>query len=149
MGSKQLKAIAVRGRKGVRPHDAKKFLAAVQVASEALATNKGRKGMTSDGTIAMMDVTGGFGALPTRNNQAVQFEGADKLNAKTMKSPNENGHVNLIQNAACFSCTIGCGRISHIDPQHFSVKDKPQYQKASGGLEYETAYALEIGRAHV
>ena len=58
----------------------------------------------------MMDVTGGFGALPTRNNQAVQFEQSDKLNAKTMKSPNENGHVNLIQNAACFSCTIGCGR---------------------------------------
>ncbi|MBM3275727.1 MAG: aldehyde ferredoxin oxidoreductase C-terminal domain-containing protein, partial [Candidatus Sericytochromatia bacterium] len=70
------------------------------------------------------------------------FEGSGKLNAKAMKSPNEHGHVNLIQNAACFSCTIGCGRISHIDPQHFSVKDKPQYQKASGGLEYETAYAL-------
>ncbi|CAN0317404.1 unnamed protein product, partial [Phaeothamnion confervicola] len=56
--------------------------------------------------------------------------------------PNENGHVNLIQNGACFACTIGCGRISHIDPKHFSVKDKPQYHHASGGLEYETAYAL-------
>jgi aldehyde:ferredoxin oxidoreductase len=142
MGSKHLKAIAVRGTKGVKPHDARKFMAAVRVATEALATNKGRKGMTSDGTIAMMDVTGSFGALPTRNNRQVQFEGSDKLNAKAMKSPNEHGHVNLIQNAACFSCTIGCGRISHIDPQHFSVKDKPQYQKASGGLEYETAYAL-------
>ncbi len=142
MGSKHLKAIAVRGTRGVKPHDAAKFLAAVKVANEALATNKGRKGMTSDGTIAMMDVTGTFGALPTRNNQQVQFEGASKLNAKSMKAPNENGHVNLIQNGACFSCTIGCARISHIDPQHFSVKDKPQYQKASGGLEYETAYAL-------
>jgi aldehyde:ferredoxin oxidoreductase len=142
MGSKHLKAIAVRGTRGVRPHDAKKFMAAVQVATDALATNKGRKGMTSDGTIAMMDVTGTFGALPTRNNREVQFEGSSKLNAKTMKSPNENGHTNLIQNAACFACTIGCGRISHIDPQHFSVKDKPQYHKASGGLEYETAYAL-------
>jgi aldehyde:ferredoxin oxidoreductase len=142
MGSKQLKAIAVRGTKGVKPHDPQKFFAAVKAASVALAGNKGRKGMTSDGTIAMMDVTGTFGALPTRNNQQVQFEGASKLNAKTMKNPNEHGHVNLIQNSACFSCTIGCGRISHIDPQHFSVKDKPQYQKASGGLEYETAYAL-------
>jgi len=142
MGSKHLKAIAVRGTKGVKPHDPAKFMAAVKVASEALANNKGRKGMTSDGTIAMMDVTGTFGALPTRNNQAVQFEGSDKLNAKTMKSPNEHGHVNLIQNGACFSCTIGCGRISHVDPLHFSVKDKPKYQKASGGLEYETAYAL-------
>ena len=142
MGSKNLKAIAVRGTKGVKPHNPEKFFAAVKVATAALAKNKGRKGMTSDGTIAMMDVTGTFGALPTRNNQQVQFEGADKLNAKSMKAPNANGHVNLIQNGACFSCTIGCGRISHIDPKHFSVKDKPQYQKASGGLEYETAYAL-------
>lgn len=142
MGSKNLKAIAVRGTRGVRPFDAGKFLAAVRTANDALANDKGRRGMTSDGTIAMMDVTGTFGALPTRNNREVQFEGSSRLNAKTMKSPNENGHVNLIQNAACFACTIGCGRISHIDPQHFSVKDKPQYQKASGGLEYETAYAL-------
>lgn len=142
MGSKHLKAIAVRGTRGVRPHNPERFFAAVKEATEALAKNKGRKGMTSDGTIAMMDVTDSVGALPTRNNQQVQFEGAGKLNAKTMKSPNANGHVNLIQNGACFSCTIGCGRISHIDPQHFSVRDKPQYQKASGGLEYETAYAL-------
>ena len=142
MGSKQLKAIAVRGTKGVKPYNPEKFMAAVKVATEALHKNKGRKGMTSDGTIAMMDVTGAFGALPTRNNQQVQFEGAGKMNATSMKAPNENGHVNLIQNGACFSCTIGCGRISHIDPLHFSVKDKPQYQKASGGLEYETAYAL-------
>ncbi len=142
MGSKQLKAIAVRGTKGVKPHDAKKFMSAVKIASDALAQNPGRKGMTSDGTIAMMDVTGSVGALPTRNNREVQFEGSASLNAVAMKAPNQNGHVNLIQNGACFSCTIGCGRISHIDPTHFSVKDKPQYQKASGGLEYETAYAL-------
>ena len=32
--------------------------------------------------------------------------------------------------------------VCKIDPTHFSVKDKPQYHKASGGLEYETAYAL-------
>ena len=142
MGSKNLKAIAVRGTKGVKPYDAVKFMAAARIATAALASNNGRKGMTSDGTIAMMDVTGSFGALPTRNNREVQFEGASKLNAVAMKTPNENGHVNLITNGACFSCTIGCGRISHIDPKHFSVKDKPQYQKASGGLEYETAYAL-------
>jgi aldehyde:ferredoxin oxidoreductase len=72
----------------------------------------------------------------------VQFAGAEKMGAAAMQSPNENGHVNLITNSACFACTIGCGRMSHIDPQHFSVKDEPRYQTASGGLEYETAYAL-------
>ncbi len=142
MGSKQLKAIAVRGTVGVKPANKQAFMKAVATASKALAVSEGRMGFTRYGTIPMMDVTGTFGALPTRNNRQVQFEGSEKLNATAMQTPNENGHTNLITNGACFACTIGCGRICHIDPLHFSVKDRPQYHHASGGLEYETAYAL-------
>jgi aldehyde:ferredoxin oxidoreductase len=142
MGSKQLKAIAVRGTSGVTVADPKAFMAAVKSTNDMLAESEGRMNFTRYGTIPMMDVTGSFGALPTRNNREVQFEGADKINATAMQAPNENGHTNLITNGACFACTIGCGRICHIDPQHFSVKDRPQYHGASGGLEYETAYAL-------
>lgn len=142
MGSKQLKAIAVRGTVGVTPARPKEFMQAVRAASKALAENEGRRALTRFGTIPMMDVTGTFGALPTRNNREVQFEGADRMNATAMQKPNANGHTNLIRNGACFGCTIGCGRICHIDPTHFSVKDRPQYHGASGGLEYETAYAL-------
>ncbi len=142
MGSKQLKAIAVRGSKGVDVADHKKFIAAVRETNTALMNNEGRMGLTRFGTIPMMDVTGSFGALPTRNNREVQFEGHEKINATAMQTPNERGHTNLITNGACFGCTIGCGRICHIDPEHFSVKDRPEYHGASGGLEYETAYAL-------
>lgn len=142
MGSKNLKAIAVRGTVGVTPANPKAFMTAVQAATKALAINEGRKSLTRFGTIPMMDVTGTFGALPTRNNREVQFEGLLKMNASFMNKPNANGHTNLIRNGACFGCTIGCGRICHIDPTHFSVKDRPEYHGASGGLEYETAYAL-------
>lgn len=142
MGSKNLKAIAVRGTVGVTPVNPKAFMTAVQAASKALANNEGRKALTRFGTIPMMDVTDTFGALPTRNNREVQFEGLLKMNASYMNKPNANGHTNLIRNGACFACTIGCGRICHIDPSHFSVKDRPEYHGASGGLEYETAYAL-------
>lgn len=142
MGSKNLKAIAVRGTVGVTPSNPKAFMTAVQAAAKALASNEGRKSLTRFGTIPMMDVTGTFGALPTRNNREVQFEGLLKMNASFMNKPNANGHTNLIRNGACFGCTIGCGRICHIDPTHFSVKDRPEYHGASGGLEYETAYAL-------
>ncbi len=142
MGSKNLKAIAVRGTVGVTPVNPKAFMSAVQTATKALANNEGRKSLTRFGTIPMMDVTGTFGALPTRNNREVQFEGLLKMNASFMNKPNANGHTNLIRNGACFGCTIGCGRICHIDPTHFSVKDRPEYHGASGGLEYETAYAL-------
>lgn len=142
MGSKQLKAIAVRGTKGVGVRDFKAFDVAIKEFREVLAESKERIGLSRHGTISMMDTTGTYGALPTRNNREVQFEGHEKLNAKAMQSPNENGHVNLITVSACFACTIGCGRLSHVDPSHFSVKDQPRYQAPSGGLEYETAYAL-------
>jgi aldehyde:ferredoxin oxidoreductase len=53
-----------------------------------------------------------------------------------------DGKSNLIRNAGCFACTIACGRISQIDKEHFSVKNSPKYWHASGGLEYEAAWAL-------
>lgn len=140
MGSKKLKAIAVRGTKGVRSDkNAMAFMKTVNTVNARL-TNK--DGLTKDGTLAMMDVTNSFGSLPTRNNLAVQFEGADKLNPEAMQTPNANGHTNLVTNGACFGCTIACGRVCKIDPTHFTIKDRPEYHGASGGLEYETAYAL-------
>ncbi|MFM2120715.1 MAG: hypothetical protein RL722_2183, partial [Pseudomonadota bacterium] len=48
----------------------------------------------------------------------------------------------LVTNQACFGCTIACGRISKLDKGHFTVENKPQYWGASGGLEYEAAWAL-------
>ncbi len=138
MGSKNLKTIAVRGTAGT-PAASKEVY---QKINEINARLNDREGMARDGTLAMMDVTNGFGSLPTRNNRSVRFEGADKLNPEAMHTPNANGHTNIVQNGACFGCTIGCGRICHIDPTHWSVKERPEYQGASGGLEYETAYAL-------
>ena len=142
MGSKKLKAIAVRGTKGVNVSDPIGFMQTINDTKTVMQGSNDRKSLTREGTISMMDIANAFGTLPTRNSREVQFEGADKINVDTMHSPNENGHTNLITNSACFGCTIGCGRICHIDPNHFSVKDKPQYHGASGGLEYETAYAL-------
>jgi aldehyde:ferredoxin oxidoreductase len=73
----------------------------------------------------------------------VQFEGAHKISGEAMAEPRESdGKPNLVTNAACFGCTIACGRISTIDPQHYSIENKPEYIGASGGLEYESAWAL-------
>lgn len=139
MGAKKIKTIAIRGTVGVKSTDPAAFF---KIVNEVNARMTDRDGMSRDGTIDMIDVTNRFGSLPTRNNRDVQFEAAEKINAEAMHTPNANGHTNLVTNGACFACTIGCGRISKIDPSHFSVKDKPEYHGASGGLEYETAYAL-------
>jgi aldehyde:ferredoxin oxidoreductase len=142
MGSKNLKAICTRGTVGVKNENGEKFMNAIKETNEALHGSDNRRGLMRYGTLAMLDSMQEFGGLPTNNFQDVTFPGADKINHKAVTLKNRNGHTNLQRNAACFGCTIGCGRIAKVDPNHFSVKDRPEYWIASGGLEYETAFAF-------
>jgi aldehyde:ferredoxin oxidoreductase len=146
MGSKNLKAVAVRGKKGSGGtiKDPKAFMAATVAAKKVLADNAVTgQGLPTYGTQVLMNVINEMGALPTRNHRDVQFEDARKISGEAMheKRPTD-GKAHLVTNAACFGCTIACGRISKIDETHFSVVNKPQYWGASGGLEYEAAWAL-------
>ncbi len=140
MGSKNLKAVAVRGSVGVNVKDAKRFMEAAAGMKQKLAKSFG--GMTKYGTNEMMDTMQEFGGLPTRNFQEVQFEGYDKIDARAMHKTDQTGHRNVVTNKACFGCTIACGRIAHIRKDHFTVINRKEYWHASGGLEYETAYAF-------
>ena len=142
MGSKNLKAIATHGTTGVRVDDPKRFMEVVRRTKQALWDNPGRKSLTKLGTNSMMDMMQQFGGLPTRNFREVQFDGVANINARAMRTPKPNGHTNTIANKACFACTIACGRIAHIDKDHFTVVNRPEYRHASGGLEYETAFAF-------
>ncbi len=145
MASKNLKAIAVRGTKGVGTvRDPKAFMTATKAAKKVLADNAVTgQGLPTYGTQVLMNVINEIGALPTRNHKDVQFEGARDISAEAMREKRPtDGKANLVTNQACFGCTIACGRVSKMDPGHFSVKDKPQYHGASGGVEYEAAWAL-------
>lgn len=145
MGSKNLKAVAIRGTQGVSGiKDFPAFLAATNAAKKVLADNAVTgQGLPKYGTQVLMNVINEMGALPTRNHRDVQFEDAGKISAEAMheKRPTD-GKPHLVTNAACFGCTIACGRISKIDETHFSVKNSPKYWGANGGLEYEAAWAL-------
>ncbi len=146
MGSKNLKAVAVRGTRTDAYHlaDPEAFFAATEAGKKVLAANGVTgQGLPTYGTQVLMNVINELGALPTRNHREVQFEGAMAIGGEAMheKRPTD-GKANLVTNGACFGCTIACGRISRMDPGHFSVKDKPQYHGASGGVEYEAAWAL-------
>ncbi|MCX7693478.1 MAG: aldehyde ferredoxin oxidoreductase, partial [Tepidimonas taiwanensis] len=144
-GSKNLKAIAVRGTKGVgNVRDPKAFMQVTKEKKKILADNAVTgQGLPKYGTQVLMNVINEIGALPTRNHRDVQFEGAKDISAEAMLTPRPtDGKTHLVTNQACFGCTIACGRISKIDETHFSVQNKPQYWGASGGLEYEAAWAL-------
>ncbi|MDM7949535.1 aldehyde ferredoxin oxidoreductase family protein [Hydrogenophaga sp.] len=145
MGSKNLKAIAVRGTKGVgNIRDPKAFMKTTFEKKKILAENAVTgQGLPAYGTQVLMNVINEIGGLPTRNHQDVQFEGAKDISAEAMVTPRESdGKKQLVTNQACFGCTIACGRVSKMDPNHFTVQNKPQYWGASGGLEYEAAWAL-------
>ncbi len=145
MGSKNLKAIAVRGTKGVgNLHDAKEFMRVTAEKKKILHDNAVTgQGLPTYGTQVLMNVINEMGALPTRNHRDVAFEGAKDISAEAMATPRAtDGKKPLVTNQACFGCTIACGRIQKIDQGHYTVKNQPQYWGASGGLEYEAAWAL-------
>ncbi|MCB1852229.1 MAG: aldehyde ferredoxin oxidoreductase family protein [Gammaproteobacteria bacterium] len=144
MGSKNLKAIAVRGTRGVQVKDPVRFMNAVNEKKRILAENAVTgQGLPTYGTQVLMNVINEVGALPSKNANDVQFDGASRISGEAMHQPRaSDGKPNLIANKACFGCTIACGRISKMDQTHFAVVNRPEYWGASGGLEYEAAWAL-------
>ena len=144
-GSKNLKAIAVRGTKGVgNIKDPVAFMKAVKEKKKILQRQRrdrpGPAGLRHPGADER-DQRDRRAADP--QSPDVQFEGAKDISAEAMAAPRKtDGKKHLVTNQACFGCTIACGRISKIDEGHFTVQNKPQYWGASGGLEYEAAWAL-------
>jgi len=139
MGSKNLKAIAVRGTGGVDIADPAGFMKAVWEMRAEMQDNPGRKSFTELGTAATIDLTNAFGGLPTRNFQQGQFEDAEKLNGNAIKD------TRMVANKACFACTIACGRVCRLGEHSdkYLVNMHPRNWKTAGeGPEYEAAWAL-------
>jgi len=127
MGSKNLKAIAVRGHQRVSIADTAAFKEIARwIAENTPITNKGMHDFGTARVVAALDPAGG---LPTRNFQLGSIEGADKITGQAMKD------TILTRRRACFACPVQCKREVKVDTPY--VVD-PQY----GGPEYETVAAL-------
>ncbi len=144
MGSKNLKAVIVRGTAGVKVNDPMAFMQATAASNKILAENAVTgEGLPTYGTQVLMNVVNGIGALPTRNANDVEFESAEQISGEAMREPRESdGQANLVSNHACFGCPISCARRSKMDPNNPLIANQPEYQVTSGGLEYEAAWAL-------
>src|SRR5262249_17358832 len=108
MGSKNLKAIAVRGTKGLKIAKPAEFMKAMWDMRKKMAANPGRQNMTEYGTASVIDLTNAFGGCPTRNFEAGQFEHAENINGVSIKEQR------MVTNKACFACTIACGRVTRL-----------------------------------
>jgi aldehyde:ferredoxin oxidoreductase len=145
MGSKNLKAIAVRGSGGIpiaKPHD---FLTNQWNKKASLRDSRGRQSFTKYGTSSTIAPINAIGSLPTRNFQQTVFEDTDKISGEVI---NENY---VVANKACFACTIACGRVSKITDEaggRFTLHTSPRNWKQAGeGPEYESMYGFgpEVG----
>ena len=139
MGSKNLKAIAVRGTGGVQLADPKAFMKALWEMRATMKANPGYAEFGELGTAPTIDLTNAFAGLPTRNFESGQFEQAENLNGNAIKD------TRMVANKACFACTIACGRVCRLGEHSdkFTVNTHTRNWKIAGeGPEYEAAWAL-------
>lgn len=139
MGSKNLKAIAVRGTGGVSMADPDAFMKAFWSMRDKMKDHPGRKELGEYGTAPTIDLTNMYGGLPTRNFKQGQFEHTEKINGNAIAD------TRLVSNKACFACTIACGRVCKLEDgaDKYMVNMHPRNWKEAGeGPEYETVWAL-------
>ena len=127
MGSKKLKAIALRGTRPITVGN----LDEVQRISFALIEKA--KGPATEkyrvlGTPANVTVLNLLSALPTRNFQQSSFEKAENISGEKLAEH----YLNKVM--ACATCPIACG--------HIYTSPEGSYPGAQWELDYESLYAL-------
>jgi len=127
MGSRNLKAIAVRGTKGVgNIRDPKAFMKAMASRESPRRSNARHRSracrLRHPGADERHQRSGRL-AHPQPPRQPVRS--AKDISAEAMATPRTtDGKKQLVTNQACFGCTIACGRISKMDQGHFTVAEQ-------------------------
>ena len=130
MGSKNLKAVAVRGSGKVGIADRKAFQAVVKEGVEWRNQDPGTQGMEKFGTGGVLGYQQQTGGLPTRNWSSGVFEEWENLTGETM------AETILKETDTCHACIVRCKRV--VEVTEGPMKVDPQF----GGPEYETLATL-------
>jgi aldehyde:ferredoxin oxidoreductase len=125
MGSKMLKAIAVRGTgtvDGADPACCQHMISEIgdRLKSGGLTTG----GLNKYGTAALVQLINQHGLLPVKNHQQNMFSEAENVSGE------ELARAFLKKKSACYSCPVACGRVCEVDGI------------LGGGPEYETIWAF-------
>ncbi|HEA67817.1 MAG TPA: aldehyde ferredoxin oxidoreductase [Desulfobacterales bacterium] len=130
MGSKNLKAVAVRGTTKIALADRQRFKSFnSKILNRFKEQNKKIPlGLTINGTAGVVVATQNYGVLPTKNWQQGTFDGWEQIHGEKLTESF------LIKNKGCFSCPIKCGRVTRVQDTEFAGEGE--------GPEYETIYAM-------
>jgi aldehyde:ferredoxin oxidoreductase len=126
MGSKKLKAIAIRGTKSIPIADVGEFRRVGREMYDFCKASDGWEVWVRLGTAGVNVPSNEWGSFPTRNFQTGHFEDMDKMTGEYMREKI------VVTDKACFACPCACGKYSYTKKWDAYVE----------GPEYETAAFL-------
>ena len=127
MGSKNLKAIAVRGTHDITVAKPNEFMDMVKEFHERMKGPATQKYRTL-GTVENVLINNTLCCMPTRNYSSARFEDAEQVSGEAV---NENYVAKII---ACNSCPMRC--------EHEAVIREGPYKGTMARIEYESLWAL-------
>ncbi|MHA1876919.1 MAG: aldehyde ferredoxin oxidoreductase family protein [Promethearchaeota archaeon] len=127
MGSKRLKAIAVRGSKKIKVFDSERIKEISKSYAKKVMENPLSKGLRVNGTIGFISAGNQAGWLPTRNWTQAGFEKDEHYNIETFNKE----YLKKVE--SCYACPVACKRVVEVNDGKIKV------DRIYGGPEYETA----------
>jgi aldehyde:ferredoxin oxidoreductase len=129
MGSKNLKAIAVKGSGSIRIHDLESFMETARESRRAILENQTIRARRRWGTTRSVLFSSDQDLFPTRNFSEATFEGAESLSAEVFEKRF------WVKHKACHGCPVNCGKLG-------VVRSGAYAGTVVEGAEYETATLL-------
>ena len=127
MGSKNLKAIAVRGHKDLPVHNIRGLMKESEKAINWMKEHKYFRLWQQQGLMNVIDYAHEKGILPTFNFKDTTFAQHAKINGETMLDHYKIG------DSACFACPMCCGNICLVKNGNYAgtVTEGPEYESAA------------------
>ncbi|MCK5862310.1 MAG: aldehyde ferredoxin oxidoreductase, partial [Candidatus Hydrogenedentes bacterium] len=127
MGSKNLKAIVVRGETDLPVADMKGLKQETDRAVRYMREHKYFHVWQEQGLMGVIEYANTQGILPTYNFKATTFSGHDKINGETMLDQYKIG------DSACFMCPMSCGNICLVKNGKYAgtVTEGPEYESCA------------------
>ncbi|MFX1285296.1 MAG: aldehyde ferredoxin oxidoreductase family protein [Promethearchaeota archaeon] len=123
MGSKQLKAIVVKGQKPQKNKELKDLSEQLNLAVRKNPVTK--SALPVFGTSVLVNIVNELGMFPTNNFKEGTFDDAQGISGEKLKE------LYVIKNHACAGCSIACGRITKVTEE-----------EQGKGPEFETIWAF-------
>ncbi len=129
MGSKRLKALAVRGHGSIPIADPDRFHDIATALHHRLRANPVFEAVSAHGTPGIVSMMDPLGRFPTKNFQMGSFPEIDAIDAEALEARA------FVRHLACFGCPVACDKL-------YTLPDGPYAGTSLRSVEYETVNSL-------